>query len=521
MFGTPFLSNGSSKTMLTRRNWVLRFSIVLNLVVLFYFGTHIASKNGGMDIIEELQQSGRELAAMEEEMAVEGGRRLNGVQSMPSAAALVLHTSPQQGTTSQSTSDKRQTRVSTTAASTTERKETSSGGSSAAAGAGTVSALPQAEATLEQLIPCHDRDAQPFTAQRGDFWVLYNYVTAAARRPHCWESITYTTHADYTFLDNLQPLLERWRGPVSLALYAPGTDFAQTLNTIRYLKDCGSDLVNEFVTFHIYFPSKHIPKQIPRGEAILGGGGESTNCSLPAPWLNQTGALYKTRKKLLYPVNVGRNIAREAATTHFVLPSDIELYPSPGLIPEFLAMVLRQEPPLLRKNPKVFVLSIFELESNMNLPVNKNELVSMVRNGSAISFHKKVCPGCHNVPKSKEWLSAASSGDTMRVFHIGKRTGYFVHWEPIFIGTNHDPFYDERLSWEGKSDKMTQGYTLCVLDYEFHILDSAFLVHKPGIKTLKKDPARAALSAKSNALISRVIFPELKVLYGTRRGCAV
>lgn len=42
------------------------------------------------------------------------------------------------------------------------------------------------------------------------------------------------------------------------------------------------------------------------------------------------------------------------------------------------------------------------------------------------------------------------------VFHIGKRTGYFVHWEPIYIGTHADPHYDERLSWEGKSDKMTQ-----------------------------------------------------------------
>lgn len=31
-------------------------------------------------------------------------------------------------------------------------------------------------------------------------------------------------------------------------------------------------------------------------------------------------------------------------------------------------------------------------------------------------------------------------------------------------------------------DKLTQAYALCVLDYEFHTLDNAFLVHKPGIK---------------------------------------
>ena len=59
------------------------------------------------------------------------------------------------------------------------------------------------------------------------------------------------------------------------------------------------------------------------------------------------------------------------------------------------------------------------------------------------------------------------------------------------------------------------------MDYEFQILDNAFLVHKPGIKTLKKDNAREMLAAKTNALIRKVITPELKVLYGTRKGCAV
>ena len=40
---------------------------------------------------------------------------------------------------------------------------------------------------------------------------------------------------------------------------------------------------------------------------------------------------YRTMNNLTYPVNVGRNIARQSATSHFVFPSDIELYPSPGM----------------------------------------------------------------------------------------------------------------------------------------------------------------------------------------------
>jgi len=79
----------------------------------------------------------------------------------------------------------------------------------------------------------------------------------------------------------------------------------------------------------------------------------------------------------------------------------------------------------------------------------------MLKNGSAITFHKKVCPDCHTVPKFKEWASAKPKPG-VSVFHTGKRTGYHLHWEPIFIGTHNDPLYDERLSWEGKMDKMTQ-----------------------------------------------------------------
>ena len=46
-------------------------------------------------------------------------------------------------------------------------------------------------------------------------------------------------------------------------------------------------------------------------------------------------------------------------------------------------------------------------------------------------------------------------GGESHVTAVGQRTGQYRSWEPIFIGTNSDPFYDQRLSWEGRSDKMT------------------------------------------------------------------
>ncbi|XP_055639777.1 beta-1,4-glucuronyltransferase 1 [Toxorhynchites rutilus septentrionalis] len=402
------------------------------------------------------------------------------------------------------------------------------GGASNGAGAGLLNASDIFSTTssidldmkLRSLLNCHDRDYEPYIGQRGDFWVLKNYIRAEHGELRCHETVTYTTHADYTFLDNLIPLLERWNAPVSLAMHAPGTDFVPTINSIKYLRDClpESHLVRQLVTFHIYFSSKHIPKIVPKFDKVLE---PPHNCSLPAPYFNVSSSqLYKTQKKLLYPVNVGRNIARDAAMSHFILASDIELYPNPGLVHKFLEMIVRNEPVLQRKNPRVFPLSIFEVDSSSPVPRDKTELQELLRNGKAIPFHKRVCSSCHGVPKSKEWI-AANETDDLGVFHIGKRVGYFVHWEPIYIGTHADPHYDERLSWEGKSDKMTQGYALCVLDYDFHILDNAFLVHKPGIKVLKKDPKRAMLATKTNQLIKKIIYPELQVMYGTRKGCAV
>ncbi|PSN44806.1 hypothetical protein C0J52_25714 [Blattella germanica] len=529
-----------SVAMLTRRNWVLRLSIILNIAVLLYVGTHIASKNGGVDFIEELQASGRNLATIDINQISMESASSGSSGGNPSPAKLIVVESLDRSATATSqvnAEDKESPSVvpasdvisSSVVIST--KKPTKSPVSSEQSVVmdlrdqrSSQLQVPEPSVNengtlnkLEDVVKCHDKSMVPRIAQRSDFWVLYNYIPAS-RKFRCHETITYTTHADYTFLDNLVPLLDRWRGPVSLAIHAPGTDFAPTMEAIRYVRDCTSPLISEYVTFHIFFGTRHVPKQVPFSSAVLA---ESANCSLPAPWINVTAAqLYKTRAKILYPVNIGRNIARESAVTHFILPSDIELYPSPGLIDNFLEMIRRQDPPLLHRNPKVFPLPIFELEKGVELPNNKTQLVNMLKNGTAIPFHKKLCPGCHNIPKSKEWMAAKETVG-LHVFHIGKRTGYFVHWEPIFIGTHEDPLYDERLSWEGKSDKMTQGYALCVLDYEFQILDNAFLVHKPGIKTMKKDPQRAMLAGKTNALIRKVIFPELKVLYGTKKGCAV
>ncbi|XP_040583046.1 beta-1,4-glucuronyltransferase 1 [Lepeophtheirus salmonis] len=380
------------------------------------------------------------------------------------------------------------------------------------------------------------QDKYPFTRreQRGKYWVLYNYVRPSNKNYTCDESITYTTHGDFTFNDNLVPLLKRWNGPVSMALYAPGWDFYSSLKSIYYYQNCvNSSLVKDFLTFHLFFDNNHLPSfrneegsnEVQPPPPIQDFESETTNynCkSILKDILQSNQTLYKQKNKLDYPVNVGRNIARQEATTHFIFPSDVELYPSPDLIPAFLSMIRENtDPALSRPNPRVFVNSIFEVQKNIKkMPGTKVELLNALETGDAIPFHQKVCPLCHNIPNSKEWKNESVIEDKMKIFHTAKRVSPFQHWEPIYIGTNEEPLYDERLSWEGRSDKMTQGYQLCLKNYDFHILNNAFLIHRPGIKSQNK-PSKKQLNqvSRQNHFIRNNISKEIDLLYGQREGC--
>ena len=92
-------------------------------------------------------------------------------------------------------------------------------------------------------------------------------------------------------------------------------------------------------------------------------------------------------------------ISREASSTYYIFTADIELYPSPDLIPIFLDLIQRTG--TLKRT--VYVTPIFEIEENVQIPGSKSELLELLRNGSAIVFHQKFCAACHTVPNFDKW----------------------------------------------------------------------------------------------------------------------
>jgi hypothetical protein len=104
---------------------------------------------------------------------------------------------------------------------------------------------------------------------------------------------------------------------------------------------------------------KEVEKKLPKASPAppppandVSGTGEPTEApqAAPAPAPIKPGtkewkAVEATvTPPLFYPINVIRNVAREAATTPYVLASDVELYPSANFAREFGQMIKRAKP---------------------------------------------------------------------------------------------------------------------------------------------------------------------------------
>lgn len=60
---------------------------------------------------------------------------------------------------------------------------------------------------------------------------------------------------------------------------------------------------------------------------------------------------------------------------------------------------------------------------------------------------------------------------------------------------------------------------MCVMDYDFHVLDNAFLIHKPGVKKKKVQMVKYNDIVKNSSKLIKNIAIELQDLYGYNSNC--
>ncbi|KAH8403259.1 hypothetical protein KR222_009257, partial [Zaprionus bogoriensis] len=380
---------------------------------------------------------------------------------------------------------------------------------------------------IQQMVNCQNRPLKRKSFVVGNNIIFQNMIMGSRSQDmDCAESITFTTIGDYTFFGKLATLAERWRAPISIAVYSLGYDVNTTLDAIQYYRKClpASQLIREFVSFHLFLPVQHWPDHVKL--EVFGEIDWPVDCvafdEVLSPGLLHAG-LYLAQANMTYPINVGRNVARQAVNTHFILACDIELYPSLGFVEQFLDMVHHNSSILALdpdSPPRVYPLPVFEIAENARVPDNKTELMDLLSMERAHLFHKKICVECHTIPGFNEWTqTSCNASEKLRVFSVALRQEEFRHWEPSYVSDNKEPMFDERVTWEGQSNKRIQGYAMCLMGYEYHVLHPAFLVHHPGIKKLRINRKRFKLIEKTMRMIKMRIEPEYEVLYGSNDQC--
>lgn len=196
-------------------------------------------------------------------------------------------------------------------------------------------------------------------------------------------SVTLTTQGTFSFLYHIENLCLRWDGHLSVAVYAPGTDFPLVVNLIYYMRKCRHNCVKDKTSWHLVYDMAFGPKSnrtYPQSYV------DDFDCSLSFENIvEKFSTSFRSDHSLPYPINVVRNVARLNAQTKYVFASDIELYPSVGIVSSFLDLLDREKSGLIplinEKNPHVYVIPIFEVKAGVEPPRNKSELRTQFKSG--------------------------------------------------------------------------------------------------------------------------------------------
>ncbi|KAJ8032975.1 Beta-1,4-glucuronyltransferase 1 [Holothuria leucospilota] len=239
--------------------------------------------------------------------------------------------------------------------------------------------------------------------RRGEYYVYHVLRTPPNPLPIV-NSVTYATECSSHNLRHLPSLVERWNGPVSLAIITSADDFLPTIKAINSLCDC-YPAIREHVTFHVVIHEDHASSISLRN--IQNSYEVPCNQLIKYLFRNLKGKNFAL-EGITYPGNVLRNVASSHSTTNFILVADIDLSPSLGFYQQtvrfFKAKVTDET---LTKT--AFIVPTFEIEEINYLPIDKEDLAVAVENGHARQFHNDTCLHCHKISDYDRWLKLEAS----------------------------------------------------------------------------------------------------------------
>lgn len=272
----------------------------------------------------------------------------------------------------------------------------------------------------------------PELGSKGPYTVIYNAIKGTAYANFTkYNALTYVTQATPEFIYHIVEISRYWDGPISLSVYVPNYDLDVTMQIMTQLCRCYEGMSK--VSLHLFYPNRLPPIIRPHVQVFYNSPEISTkksnltlddlqrkklenfrkldkhtraeyirkvrqnkaermmikmkdfrNTPPNLQFIDCTGPInfdssstFRRRRNMAYPINVGRNVARNASTTNYFIVSDIEMVPSDGLAGKFLTMIRglmgskkREEGCIFAKT--VFVVPLFEVERGEEIPRDKD-----------------------------------------------------------------------------------------------------------------------------------------------------
>ncbi|XP_042877312.1 beta-1,4-glucuronyltransferase 1-like isoform X1 [Penaeus japonicus] len=281
-----------------------------------------------------------------------------------------------------------------------------------------------------------------------------------------------TTHATVDRLFWVAWQAEAWSGPMSVSIFAPGSDYAVAAAMVSYLRRCFT-IVHERVSFHLVHTRARPPKTSPHYEVYR------LNCAEPE---EANKALMGLRDKMepkerRYPQNLMRNLARRTCPCDYTLTIDIDML-TPPYMAENMTGFLDTTKASATCWKCAYVIPVYELQDSVAyLPNDKMDLLRLILKGQARRYHEKVYAKNQGNSKLENWEVEPINASATEYRVLYNITTYEEFWEPILVLPFTAPLFDERFVGYGFT-RSSQVYELHRRGYKFQVLDRAFLTHR-------------------------------------------
>lgn len=315
---------------------------------------------------------------------------------------------------------------------------------------------------------------------------LYIYSKLVQDDDH-QNDITMVTHMGIGKYNRFLVLVQRWNGPISVAIMIHSLEDLEQFHTFVSLH-----LVTlKNVLFHYYI--EYAPELVTA-----------------------------------YPQNILRNLAYKHIETEYFIVNDVDIFPSPNNSHDIMkAKIISQHPEIRDKlqNDTFFVIPMFDLGIIINddelthdhvyFPNTKKDAIAMIQNGTLYQHGGKSHPRGHGAVNYTKWLE-----NPIQEEEVSYPIQYDFFFEPYVLGSRsiqHNngiiPSYFEMYRGFG-FDKFSWYSELEIAGFKLEVLRDFFMFHAKHEVSYGDKGSDRDKHFRTNRACSRIFLEEIVKKYG-------